>query len=285
MKYTIEGFSQEFAMTLRKSVESRGKIITKKIDCTDLVILRWFVDFYPNMKKVTVDGKQYAWLTHKKLQEDLPLIDITKRSFIDRMQKLVEFDILTYRLVQEGGTFSLYGFGNNYKNLVQSNNAGAYVQSTQGITNEPQGVVQSNNTGLYVQPDNKDTSIINPSIKDTSIRDNNKIIDDFFESLWALYPKKTNKSQIKKATKERLYKIGYEKLSLCIERYKQELEFNGTDYQFIKAGSTFFNGGYEDYLVDDWKLPERNFTPATRQGRPNANGNPFLDMAREEGII
>ena len=43
MKYTIEGFSQEYACSLRKEVD--GKTI--KLDCTDLVILRWFVDFYP----------------------------------------------------------------------------------------------------------------------------------------------------------------------------------------------------------------------------------------------
>ena len=43
MRYTIEGFSQEYACSLRKEVD--GKTI--KLDCTDLVILRWFVDFYP----------------------------------------------------------------------------------------------------------------------------------------------------------------------------------------------------------------------------------------------
>lgn len=164
VKFTIEGFSQEYAMTLKKEVEHRGKIITRKIDCTDLVILRWFVDFYPNMRKMYVDGKEYAWLTHKKLMDDLPLIDINKRAFIDRMQKLVEFNILTYRLLQEGGTFSLYGFGENYINLIasnntwdsSSNNAGCAVQTTQGYV---------------AQPTNKDSSINNSSIKDTSIKD------------------------------------------------------------------------------------------------------------------
>jgi hypothetical protein len=175
MKYTIEGFSQEFAMSLTKQVENNGKTITRKIDCTDLVILRWFVDFYPNMKKIEVDGKQYAWLTHKKLQEDLPLIDISKRSFIDRMQKLVEFDVLEYRLLKEGGTFSLYGFGKNYHNLIsksenadgmQSNCTGAVTQSAEGM--------QSNNIGVCSQTDNKDNSIKDTSIKNNSINKSRK---------------------------------------------------------------------------------------------------------------
>lgn len=47
MKFTIEGFNQEYAMTLAKQVEQRGKLVEKRIDCIDLVILRWLVDFIP----------------------------------------------------------------------------------------------------------------------------------------------------------------------------------------------------------------------------------------------
>lgn len=94
-------------------------------------------------------------------------------------------------------------------------------------------------------------------------------IEEFFERVWKLYPKKTNKTQIRKATKERLYKIGYEKIARCIERYKQELEYNHTEYQFIKAGSTFFNGGYEDYLADDWQLPPKRAMGQRHDYMPN----------------
>ena len=55
MKYTIEGFSQQFASTLKKKIIKNNKEVEIKIDCTDLVILRWFVDFYPNMKKMVVE--------------------------------------------------------------------------------------------------------------------------------------------------------------------------------------------------------------------------------------
>lgn len=163
MKYTIEGFSQKYAMTLKKEVDVRGKTVTRKIDCTDLVILRWFVDFYPNMKKMEINGKQYAWLTHNKLKEDLPLIDITKRAFSERMQKMVDFGILSYKLIKEGGTFSLYGFGENYKHLIddkgmRSNDRGVQETDTEGV--------RSNDIGVGVQTANKDTSISDTSIKD-----------------------------------------------------------------------------------------------------------------------
>lgn len=164
MRYTIEGFSQEYAMTLKKAVPVKDKEKTIQIDCTDLVILRWFVDFYPNMKKMSVDGKEYAWLTHKKLIADLPLLDITKRACIERMQKLVEFEILDYRLVKEGGTFSLYTFGKNYINLVRSTDTGdEQLNNTGGM--------RSNDIGGSVQTGNKDYSISYPSIKNPSNKD------------------------------------------------------------------------------------------------------------------
>lgn len=161
MKYTIEGFSQEFALTLKKEVEQNGKTITRGIDCTDLVILRWFVDFYPNMKKVEVDGRQYAFLSHKKLIEDLPLIDISKKAFIERMKKLVEFDVLTYKFLKENGSISLYGFGANYMRLVD----GVTFQTDTGCA-EMAGGNLSNGYGVTFQTDNKNNSNINTSISD-----------------------------------------------------------------------------------------------------------------------
>ncbi len=170
MKYTIEGFSQEYAMTLREKVEVNGKIIEKKIDCTDLVILRWFVDFYPKMRKLEVDGVQYAWVSRKKLVEDLPLIDISEKAFSERMQRLVYFGILTYRLIKEGGTFSVYGFGKNYGHLICKDDTVA-VQTDTGCAVECTGGGSSNGHGVAVQTDTKDISISNNTISNSSIRD------------------------------------------------------------------------------------------------------------------
>lgn len=177
MKNSILGFNQQYATTLKKEVEivknGATKKIIRKIDCTDLVILRWFVDFYPNMKMMEVDGTKYAWLSHKKLLDDLPIIDITKRSFIDRMQKLVDFKILTYKLVKEGGTFSLYGFGENYINLVQSTDYGMQSTNT-GNAVKQMGGMQSTNYPVCSQPTNKDNFIKDNLNKDKTINIENK---------------------------------------------------------------------------------------------------------------
>ena len=213
LKYTIEGFNQEYAMTLRKEVEINGKNVLKKIDCTDLVILRWFVDFYPNMKKINVDGREYAWLTHGKLLEDIPIIDINKRSFIDRMKKLVDFGILDYKLIKKGGTFSVYTFGENYKYMVSSE-----IPSQDGIHSNDIGMqsnvigyaierhrgMQSNDIGVCSQTYNKDISIKDTSIKDKSIKNNKdkKDIVDIRLSPNSL-PSSSNK-KIKEPTQEEM---------------------------------------------------------------------------------
>ena len=157
MRYTIEGFSQKYAMTLRKKVIKRDKEVEIKIDCTDLVILRWFVDFYPNMKKMIIEGKEYAWLTHNKLKTDLPLIDISKEAFNERMKKLVEFKILEYQFIKEGGSFSLYAFGENYINLISKED---------GICSNIYGVEVQTSTGVDVQDTTKDNINNNIIIKD-----------------------------------------------------------------------------------------------------------------------
>ena len=175
MRYTIEGFSQEYAMTLKKTVATSKGEKTIKIDCTDLVILRWFTDFYPNMRKTIIDGREYVMVAHSKLLEDLPMIDISKRAFIDRMQKLVDFGILDYQLVKKGGTFSFYAFGENYIHLVddgRSNAQGVCTQTCTGYTFKRDTGIRSNAQGVYVQTYNENSSIEYSSIEDSSI-DNN----------------------------------------------------------------------------------------------------------------
>lgn len=289
MKYTIEGFSQEFALTLRKEVEARGKMITKKIDCTDLVILRWFVDFFPNMKKVEVDGKQYAWLTHKKLMEDLPLIDINKRAFMERMQKLVEFNILTYKLLQEGGTFSLYGFGENYAGListgggVRSNNTGGAVQTTQGA--------RSNDTGGHVQTADKDSSIKDPSIKDISISDKREKKEskkDSFDQLIDKYIEEIvppDKAEVIKGLLKDWLKVRKAKRAAMTDR-AIELNLRALKSVAIESGMSV-EKYLEAIIMRGWQAfyPIKEYGGGS--GNPNgaASNNPFLNIAKEEGLF
>lgn len=170
MRYTIEGFSQTEAIKFRRIEivkDSKGndkeRVVT--LDCTDLVILRWFVDFWPNMMKVEVGGRQYAWLSYKDAIEDMPLLGIKKAMFALRLRKMVDFGILSHKTVKSGGTFSYYGFGPEYGRLVDTNYAQRIDDHTQNIA---EGVPKKLET-----PTQNFSDLIDPNTKDSSTKESN----------------------------------------------------------------------------------------------------------------
>lgn len=80
-------------------------------------------------------------------------------------------------------------------------------------------------------------------------------INDFFESIWKLYPSKKGKGQVSDSKKKALYDIGYDELSRAIERYKAGLARD--EWRKPQNGSTFFNSGYIDYLDVNYTEPEQ----------------------------
>lgn len=90
-------------------------------------------------------------------------------------------------------------------------------------------------------------------------------IETFFESIWKLYPVKKGKGKISKAKKKTLFKIGYEKMQQCIERFMTDMQQEQRDTKYWMHGSTFFNSGYIDYLDGNYvpgkkviQKPKRN---------------------------
>lgn len=73
-------------------------------------------------------------------------------------------------------------------------------------------------------------------------------IESCFLALWDLYPKKAGKSAVTKKAKAELYKAGFDVVSAAIENYKAEIQRENRDMQYVKNGSTFFNGAWTDYV-------------------------------------
>ena len=90
--------------------------------------------------------------------------------------------------------------------------------------------------------------------------------DEMFEHLWKLYPKKRGKGSVSQTQKRKLLKIGLEELTRCINRYLEDKK--GTDEQYLKNGSTFFNSGYIDYLDAEWEKSHP-------QQKPIVKPNPY----------
>nr|UVX87044.1 MAG: winged helix-turn-helix domain protein [Bacteriophage sp.] len=122
MKYTIEGFSQEAALGMQTTITENGHTKTIKLDIVDLTILRWIVDFYPNMKKTIIDGTEYAWVDYTAFIEDMPLLGLSNQSLYKRCIKMVQLGVLKHKTVRSKGTFSYYGFGPEYPRLVSRSN-------------------------------------------------------------------------------------------------------------------------------------------------------------------
>lgn len=277
MKATIAGFNQEYALSLKKTVPGKnGAEKTIKIDCTDLTILRWLVDFYPSMKKMNVDGKEYVWLTHKKLLEDIPLLDISQRSCVERMQKLVEFKILDYRFLKQGGTFSLYAFGENYINLVRSTDYPVADQPATRCTVNPIPGSGSTLHPVYGQPDtpvagqtdNKDISVIDKSIKDKGIY----IVGHLNEKMGTRY-KADGKDTIKliKARMSDGYKV--DDFITVIDNMVALWKGDPKMVNYLRP-STLFGSKFENYL---------NATVPQQQPRPAGRGG-YAGMVGPNGI-
>lgn len=129
MQYTICGYQQSEAAKLVDTVpykksDGTESMKTIRIDATDLMILRWFAEFYPNMEKAIIDGKEYGWLNHGHVLEELPILDINVKSVNARMKKLVHFGLLEYQKTNakngKKGNWSFYRFGARYASLVRS---------------------------------------------------------------------------------------------------------------------------------------------------------------------
>lgn len=81
-------------------------------------------------------------------------------------------------------------------------------------------------------------------------------LNEFFESIWKLYPIKKGKGQISKTKKQTLQRIGYEQIKRCVDRFVEDMESSKRDKQYWMHGSTFFNSGYVDYLDENYEKGE-----------------------------
>ena len=73
----------------------------------------------------------------------------------------------------------------------------------------------------------------------------------FFDRAWDLFPNKKGKSAVSKKAMRELAEAGETVVIAAIENYKAEIQRKGTEEKYILHGSTFFNGRWRDYVVED----------------------------------
>ena len=71
-------------------------------------------------------------------------------------------------------------------------------------------------------------------------------INAHFETLWALFPNKKGKAKVSQKQKKALFSVAVDEFSRAVSRYLSDLKRDS--WRNTQYGSTFFNGGYVDYL-------------------------------------
>lgn len=277
MKYTIEGFNQEYAISLQKKIIDNDKEKIIKLDCIDLVILRWFVDFWNSgeIAKLEDEGVQYAWVNYQGVLKRMPILNFSKQALADRFKKMSILDILEQKVIKKGGTFSCYKFGKNFKKLICSDIDGK-CSDTKGVSSELRN-------GIVVNYETKESSIINNILSEkeytpynppkgerenqstpekesknlsTSDEDEQNEIDEYnFKIFWDAYPRKEGRTKAFGYFKQwvRGRKINGKTIKLtdmqiydAVIAYAKEKKYTETKY--IQQGSTFFNTTILDYV-------------------------------------
>lgn len=174
---------------------------------------------------------------------------ISRRYVSDALTELIESNII--KVTQEP-TYSksrIIAFNKNYKEWEYRTTV---QQVNPTSTDEPQvtttGEVQFTTTGEVQFTQERNNKEI---IKKRLI----KVQNELFEEIWKLYPNKKGKGRVSQSQKAKLYKLGFDTLKKCIDRYKTTKE----DWKAWQNGSTFFNSGYIDYL-------DENFTEEKKEG-------------------
>ena len=99
-------------------------------------------------------------------------------------------------------------------------------------------------------------------------------IESCFLALWDLYPKKVGKSAVSKKAKAELHKAGFDVVSAAIETYNAEIQRENRDMQYVKNGSTFFNGAWRDYVSDE----SNTASDTKKEVELNEAGFPVIDF-------
>ena len=81
MRQSVLGFNQD-------------KAVQAKLDLTDLMLLQYIMiaNGTPDMKHIVKDDISYVWLSHSKIQEDLPILNIAEGTLRNKLSDLKKND-------------------------------------------------------------------------------------------------------------------------------------------------------------------------------------------------
>ena len=280
MKHTIMGFRQD-------------KLVKFGLDIIDASILRYFIDFKESngMNTREVEGHIYYWLRYDAVLREFPIFRMKKCTVQSRFFKLRDAGMLTHLVVREKGTYSFFGIGENYKELItregaeEENSKGICEgakdigEETKGMGKEPKGMgegvkgIGENSKGMDEESKGcgfKSTTN-NPSTKDSSTKINKNLLleKSAFEIIEYLNLKTGKNFRSSTKITIRLIKARLSE-GFTIEDFKTVIDnmkykWTGTKFQQYLVPTTLFGNKFETYLNQERK-PEKESDGKFKRG-------------------
>lgn len=127
--------------------------------------------------------------------------------------------------------------------------------------------------GIEKEQNEEQKKVHSSQYNNLNIISNNIYSSNLAEEIWKAYPNKKGKAKSITYINKILKFISKEELLRCIDRYKQDVEnqrANGFKTLAYKNGSTFFNGGYIDYIDKNYQEDKKEIE------RPKKSKNYYI---------
>jgi len=239
MKYTILGFQQE-------------KLIENGFKTDDALILRVIKDMYSSasMEFKDFDGTKYMWVNYSYFLKQIPIIG-SKSNLMAKIKKYSEKYLLLRKLeYYKNEVKGSYAYISPTKELDKLQDYD-YIQDLDRRYTNTGHPLSKENIPPIQNLDNKDTSI-----KDTSIKDNIHVkeIENDIDEIRNKYLGTKKKANADLKIPPLLKKYSKEELIRGIERYNEYVKAErktGFNLRY-QTESTYWNGGYMDYLDENF---------------------------------
>lgn len=274
MKHTIMGFRQD-------------KLVKFGLDIIDASILRYFIDFKESngMNTREVEGHIYYWLRYDAVLREFPIFRMKKCTVQSRFFKLRDAGMLTHLVVREKGTYSFFGIGENYKELItregaEEENSKGICEGAKGMGEEPKGIDEKYKGMMGKEPKGMDeeskgcgfkSTTNNPSTKDSSTKINKNLLleKSAFEIIEYLNLKTGKNFRSSTKITIRLIKARLSE-GFTIEDFKTVIDnmkykWTGTKFQQYLVPTTLFGNKFETYLNQERK-PEKESDGKFKRG-------------------
>lgn len=197
--------------------------------------------------------KGYAYPNYKTLMRKADMSKATLRKHLMNLEKKNYIEIIKHRgKAIENNTYKI----KKYLCLeieLSSNEEKSMFEDSQSLEIKPS---QGLETKLHLVQKLNCTNTIYTNTNIYSAKKEQKVlIENDVEEVWKAYPNKKGKQVAIKSITKILGTISKDELLRTIERYVQYVEqqrSNGFNLQY-KNGSTYFNGGYVDYLDNNYQ--------------------------------